>query len=150
MVAGEPSGDLLAATVVEALHERAPEVALAGIGGPRMQAQGFDAWYPMQKLAVNGYADVLMHLPELLSIRRTLRERWLAERPAAFVGVDAPDFNFGLEHALREGASPPCTSSVPRYGPGAVSASTRSARPFPTCWSCSRSRSRSTATPAFP
>lgn len=106
MVAGEPSGDLLAATVVEALRERAPQLALAGIGGPRMQAQGFDAWYPMHKLAVNGYADVLMHLPELLNIRRTLRERWLAERPAAFVGVDAPDFNFGLEHALREGGIP--------------------------------------------
>ncbi|MEK7946163.1 lipid-A-disaccharide synthase [Pigmentiphaga sp. YJ18] len=106
MVAGEPSGDLLAATVVEALRERAPQLALAGIGGPKMQAQGFDAWYPMHKLAVNGYADVLMHLPELLGIRRTLRERWLAERPAAFVGVDAPDFNFGLEHALREGGIP--------------------------------------------
>lgn len=106
MVAGEPSGDLLAATVAQALHERAPQFALAGIGGPRMQALGFDAWYPMQKLAVNGYADVLMHLPELLNIRRTLRERWLAERPAAFVGVDAPDFNFGLEHALRAGGVP--------------------------------------------
>ncbi|WP_124082021.1 lipid-A-disaccharide synthase [Pigmentiphaga humi] len=106
MVAGEPSGDLLAATVVQALRECAPAYALAGIGGPKMQAHGFDAWYPMQKLAVNGYADVLMHLPELLGIRRAVRERWLAERPAAFVGVDAPDFNFGLERALREGGIP--------------------------------------------
>lgn len=101
MVAGEPSGDLLAAMVVKALKTQSPGCALSGIGGPKMQAQGFDAWYPMQKLAVNGYADVLMHLPELLHIRRTVRERWLAERPAVFVGVDAPDFNFGLEHSLR-------------------------------------------------
>ncbi|MDX3905631.1 MAG: lipid-A-disaccharide synthase [Pigmentiphaga sp.] len=106
MVAGEPSGDLLAASVVEALHARAPQFALTGIGGPKMQAHGFEAWYPMQKLAVNGYADVLMHLPELLQIRRAVRERWLAERPAAFVGVDAPDFNFSLEHALRAGGIP--------------------------------------------
>jgi len=106
MVAGEPSGDLLAATVVQALRDRAPGCVLSGIGGPQMLAHGFDAWYPMQKLAVNGYADVLAHLPELLAIRRTIRDRWLAERPAAFVGVDAPDFNFSLEQALREGGIP--------------------------------------------
>ncbi len=106
MVAGEPSGDLLAAMVMEALKLRAPQLALEGIGGPKMQAQGFDAWYPMQKLAVNGYADVLRHLPELLRIRRTIRDRWLASPPAVFVGVDAPDFNFSLEHALHQRAIP--------------------------------------------
>jgi lipid-A-disaccharide synthase len=106
MVAGEPSGDLLAATVVGALRSHAPQLTLAGIGGPKMQAQGFDAWYPMQKLAVNGYADVLRHLPELLRIRRSVRDRWLAQRPAAFIGVDAPDFNFGLEAALRASGIP--------------------------------------------
>ena len=106
MVAGEPSGDLLAAMVVKALKASSPAIELSGIGGPKMQAQGFDAWYPMQKLAVNGYADVLLHLPELLNIRRTVRERWLAERPSVFVGVDAPDFNFGLENALRKSGIP--------------------------------------------
>ncbi|WP_345251153.1 lipid-A-disaccharide synthase [Pigmentiphaga soli] len=106
MVAGEPSGDLLAAPVIAALHARAPGLRVAGVGGPRMLAQGFDAWYPMQKLAVNGYADVLRHLPELLGIRADLRRRWLAEPPAAFVGVDAPDFNFTLEHALRAAGIP--------------------------------------------
>jgi lipid-A-disaccharide synthase len=106
MVAGEPSGDLLAAMVVGALHTHAPQLTLSGIGGPKMQAQGFDAWYPMHKLAVNGYADVVRHLPELLNIRRTLRDRWLAQPPAAFVGVDAPDFNFNLERSLRQGGIP--------------------------------------------
>ncbi|WP_420225646.1 lipid-A-disaccharide synthase [Pigmentiphaga litoralis] len=106
VVAGEPSGDLLAAMLVRELKHRAPTLPLQGIGGPKMLAQGFDAWYPMQKLAVNGYADVLRHLPELLTIRRTLRERWLAERPSVFVGVDAPDFNFALEGALKRGGVP--------------------------------------------
>ena len=92
--------------VVKALKASSPAIELSGIGGPKMQAQGFDAWYPMQKLAVNGYADVLLHLPELLNIRRTVRERWLAERPSVFVGVDAPDFNFGLENALRKSGIP--------------------------------------------
>lgn len=101
MVAGEASGDLLASLLLQGLHQRWPGAAAAGIGGPNMQAQGFDAWWPSQKLSVFGYVDALRHLPELLSIRRDLRNRVLAEQPEVFVGVDAPDFNFALETSLR-------------------------------------------------
>ncbi|MFA7679149.1 MAG: lipid-A-disaccharide synthase [Pigmentiphaga sp.] len=103
-VTGEPSGDLLAALVAAGIREQAPEAVFEGIGGPRLLEQGFNALYPMSKLAVNGYAEVLMHLPELLSIRRHLKQHWSAHRPAVMVGVDAPDFNFNLElHLRRQG-----------------------------------------------
>mgnify|MGYP003349149907 CR=1 FL=1 len=93
---------LFRSLLIQGRRERWPELSTAGIGGPRMLAQGFDAWWPSHKLSVFGYVDALRHLPELLSIRRRLRQRVLAERPGLFVGVDAPDFNFGLERALRE------------------------------------------------
>lgn len=102
MVAGEASGDLLASLLLQGLHARWPGLAAGGIGGPKMQGQGFEAWWPSHKLSVFGYVDALRHLPELLSIRRALRQRVLAERPDVFVGVDAPDFNFALETALRQ------------------------------------------------
>ena len=105
-VAGEASGDLLAAHVLGALHARAPELRTAGIGGIRMCAEGFDAWWSSERLAVNGYADVLVRLPELLWIRGRLRRRLLAEPPLAFVGVDAPDFNLRLERRLRQAGIP--------------------------------------------
>jgi len=101
-VAGEASGDVLAAHVLRAIRGRAPGVRLAGIGGAQMQAAGLQAWWPSERLAVNGYADVLARLPELLWIRRRLRQRLLAEPPAVFVGVDAPDFNLQLERRLRQ------------------------------------------------
>jgi lipid-A-disaccharide synthase len=101
MVAGEASGDLLASLLLQGLALRWPGVQAAGIGGPRMAAQGFDAWWPSHKLAVFGYVDALRHLRELLAIRKALRQRLLSERPELFVGVDAPDFNFALETALR-------------------------------------------------
>jgi lipid-A-disaccharide synthase len=102
MVAGEASGDLLASLLLDGLRRRWPGTTAAGIGGPRMVAGGFDAWWPADKLSVFGYVDALMHLRELLGIRRALRERLLADRPDVFIGVDAPDFNFGLETSLRE------------------------------------------------
>jgi len=101
-VAGEASGDVLAAHVLRAICGRAPGVRLAGIGGAQMQAAGLQAWWSSERLAVNGYADVLARLPELLWIRRRLRQRLLAEPPAVFVGVDAPDFNLQLERRLRQ------------------------------------------------
>jgi len=101
-VAGEASGDVLAAHVLRAIRARACDVRLAGIGGAQMQAAGLQAWWPSERLAVNGYADVLVRLPELLWIRRRLRQRLLAEPPAVFVGVDAPDFNLQLERRLRQ------------------------------------------------
>lgn len=101
MVAGEASGDLLASLLLQGLRERWPGTQAAGIGGPKMAAQGFDAWWPSEKLSVFGYVDALRHYRELLGIRNALRERLLAERPQLFIGVDAPDFNFGLEAPLR-------------------------------------------------
>lgn len=73
-----------------------------GIGGKAMQAQGFDARWPIEKLAVNGYVEVLRHLPELLSIRWRLGNQIIQQRPQLFIGVDAPDFNFGLETRLKQ------------------------------------------------
>jgi len=103
MVAGEASGDLLAGMLLAALRQRWPTLKAAGIGGPKMAAQGFEAWWPHDKLAVRGYAEVLRHYWELVSIRRQLGERLLRERPDVFIGVDAPDFNLGLEARLRGG-----------------------------------------------
>lgn len=101
MVAGEASGDLLAGLLLGALRRRWPGLGAAGIGGPRMREQGFDAWWPHDRLAVHGYAEALRHYREIAGIRRALARRLLAERPDAFVGVDAPDFNLGLEAQLK-------------------------------------------------
>ena len=101
LVAGESSGDLLAGHLLAALRARWPGLSVGGIGGAQMAAQGFDAWWPMEKLAVRGYLEVLPRLPELLRIRRQLGDRLLAERPDLFIGVDAPDFNFDLEARLK-------------------------------------------------
>ena len=102
MVAGETSGDLLASLLLQGLKARWPALAAGGIGGPKMTALGFDAWWPAEKLSLFGYVDVLMHYRELVGIRNALGDRLIAERPDVFVGVDAPDFNFGLEKRLRE------------------------------------------------
>jgi lipid-A-disaccharide synthase len=101
IVAGEASGDSLAATLIRAVRERHPEVRFVGIAGPKMQAEGCEAWFPLEKLAVRGLAEVLRHVPELLAIRRELRARILHERIPVFVGVDSPDFNLGLEAKLK-------------------------------------------------
>ena len=101
MVAGETSGDLLAAQLLAPLRRRLPDLATWGIGGPRMVAEGFDAVWPSERLAVRGYVEVLRHYRGIAAIRRAL-ERRLGERPpTAFVGVDAPDFNLDLEVRLR-------------------------------------------------
>nr|WP_294863731.1 lipid-A-disaccharide synthase [uncultured Pseudogulbenkiania sp.] len=102
MVAGEASGDLLGAHLMAALKARHPEIEFAGIGGPRMQAQGLYSVVPQERLAVRGYAEVLSRLPELLRIRAHLRDGLIAERPDVFVGIDAPDFNLGLEKSLKK------------------------------------------------
>jgi lipid-A-disaccharide synthase len=101
MVAGEASGDLLGAHLIRALKARLPSARFVGIGGPKMQAAGFDPWYPAESLAVRGYVEVLRQLPGILRIRKNLRKRLLAEPPDLFIGVDAPDFNLSLERALR-------------------------------------------------
>jgi lipid-A-disaccharide synthase len=101
MVAGETSGDLLASLLLRGLKGRWPGLTAGGIGGPRMQGEGFDAWVPSERLAVFGYVDALLRLRELLGIRKRVGDRLVAERPDVFIGVDAPDFNFGLETRLR-------------------------------------------------
>lgn len=101
MVAGETSGDLLAAHLLQAMMARWPALQAYGIGGPAMTSQGFEAWWPSERLAVRGYVEVLPRLAELLRMRRRLGDRLLARRPQVFVGVDAPDFNFDLELRLR-------------------------------------------------
>ena len=101
IVAGEASGDALAATLIEAVRARHPGVRFAGIAGPRMQAAGCEAWYPLESLSVRGFVEVVGRLPELVRIRRALASRLLAERVPVFVGVDAPDFNLGLEARLK-------------------------------------------------
>ncbi|HZF80845.1 MAG TPA: lipid-A-disaccharide synthase, partial [Rubrivivax sp.] len=101
MVAGEASGDLLAGLLLGGLRRRWPSLQAAGIGGPKMAEQRFQAWWPHHKLAVRGYVEVLRHYREIAGIRDALTQRLLSERPAAFIGVDAPDFNLGLEARLK-------------------------------------------------
>ena len=101
MVAGEASGDLLAGLLLGGLNQRWPGLQTVGVGGPRMVAQGFEPWWPSDKLAVRGYVEVLSHYREIKGIRDKLADRLLADPPAAFVGVDAPDFNLGLEKRLK-------------------------------------------------
>ncbi|MBL8409060.1 MAG: lipid-A-disaccharide synthase [Candidatus Accumulibacter phosphatis] len=102
MVAGEASGDLLASQLIQALQVRLPNAVFYGVGGPKMLGLGFDAWHPLEKLAVRGYVEVLRHYREIAGIRADLKRRLLADPPDVFIGVDAPDFNLGLEKALKQ------------------------------------------------
>lgn len=106
IVAGEASGDQLGAHLIRALRARLPHACFTGIGGPRMQSAGMQVLYPAEKLAVRGYAEVLRHLVEIWGIRRRLKAHFLKERPALFVGVDAPDFNLSLEASLKSAGIP--------------------------------------------
>ena len=102
LVAGEASGDLLGAGLINALRRRFPEAEFAGIGGDAMRAEGLDAWFDASELAVMGLAEVVSHLPRLLRLRRSLRTRVFAWKPDVFVGIDAPDFNLGVERWLKQ------------------------------------------------
>ena len=101
LVAGEASGDLLASHLIASLKKQMPEAIFYGIGGPKMQAQGFEALWPSEKLAVRGYTEVLRHYREITGIRRDLLKRLKADKPDLFIGVDAPDFNLWLEGKLK-------------------------------------------------
>jgi lipid-A-disaccharide synthase len=100
IIAGEASGDLLAARLILALRERCPDCQFEGIAGTEMQAAGCHSLFPLEKLSVMGLVEVLVHLPELLSIRKQLFERWRDNPPDLFIGVDAPDFNLPLAAKL--------------------------------------------------
>jgi lipid-A-disaccharide synthase len=101
MVAGEASGDLLGSRVIAALRARLPQATYCGIGGPRMVAAGFESWFPQEALAVRGFVEVVRHLPEVLGVRRALAKRLRAAPPQLFIGIDAPEFNLGLERRLK-------------------------------------------------
>ncbi|MDH3209620.1 MAG: lipid-A-disaccharide synthase, partial [Burkholderiaceae bacterium] len=101
MVAGEASGDLLAAMLLGGLKTRWPQLQAFGVGGPKMDAQGFSSWWPHDKLAVRGYVEVLRHYREIVEIRKQLGFRLLLEKPDVFIGIDAPDFNLELEARLK-------------------------------------------------
>jgi lipid-A-disaccharide synthase len=106
MVAGEPSGDALGLHLIQALRRHLPHARFTGIGGPRMQGAGFEAMFPMEQLAVMGIVEVLRHYPRLASIRRRLAGHFLSERPQLFIGIDAPEFNLGLELKLKSAGVP--------------------------------------------
>jgi lipid-A-disaccharide synthase len=106
MVAGEASGDQIAAPLIEALKARRNPVLFAGIGGPRMEALGFESHYPMDRLSVRGYAEVVRHYREIMGIRRGLISSLLAERPDVYIGVDASEFNLGVERKLKDAGIP--------------------------------------------
>jgi lipid-A-disaccharide synthase len=106
IVAGEASGDQLGAHLMRALKTHRPELHFVGIGGPKMEAAGAEILYPTEKLAVRGVIEVLKHYWEIVGIRRRLRAHFLRERPALFIGIDAPDFNLDLEIALKKAGIP--------------------------------------------
>lgn len=106
MVAGEASGDLLAALLIGGLRRRWPDLALSGIGGPQMARAGFENWWPSDRLAVRGYVEVLRHYRGISAIREQLARRLIAQPPGLFIGVDAPDFNLGLAQRLRAAGIP--------------------------------------------
>ncbi|HUW75855.1 MAG TPA: lipid-A-disaccharide synthase [Gallionella sp.] len=106
IVAGEASGDLLGSHLIAALKTARPDLKFVGIGGPRMKTAGMEILFPMEKLAVNGYVEVLRHYFEIVGIRRKLRAYFLDNRPDLFIAIDAPDFNLDLELVLKRHGIP--------------------------------------------
>ena len=97
LVAGEASGDILGAGLMQALRQHCPQVEFIGVGGPLMQAQGLTSYFPMERLAIMGLVEVLGRLPELLSRRKRLIATLKEQQPDVFIGIDAPDFNLNIE-----------------------------------------------------
>lgn len=106
ILAGEASGDLLGARLIQALHEKFPALSIEGIGGPAMIAAGCDSLFDMERLAVMGFVEPLLRLPDLIKLRHDLYQHFTKNRPDIFIGIDAPDFNIGLELKLRHAGIP--------------------------------------------
>lgn len=102
IVVGEASGDILGAALMVELRRHFPTAEFSGIGGPRMLAQGFHSYFPQDRLAVMGLVEPLKRLPELLRIRKFLREHFIQNPPAVFIGIDSPDFTIPLEESLKQ------------------------------------------------
>jgi len=102
ILAGEDSGDQLGADLIVSLRQHYPQARFVGIGGARMQAQGFESWFDIHELSLFGFSEVISHLPRLLRLRKSLVARLLKVRPAVVVGIDAPDFNLGVERRLKQ------------------------------------------------
>lgn len=106
IVAGEASGDLLGAGLIAALRELLPGAQFEGVAGPLMRAAGCHALYPVEQISVMGLVEVLRHLPRLLHMRADLARNFITSRPDVFIGIDAPDFNLGLERRLKRAGIP--------------------------------------------
>lgn len=106
MVAGEASGDLLGAKLIRALREQHPDIQIEGLGGPAMIAAGCRSLFDMERLAVMGFVEPLLRLPDLIKLRCGLYHHFLKNRPDVFIGIDSPDFNLGLETKLRQQGIP--------------------------------------------
>jgi len=123
LVAGEASGDVLGAGLIRAIRARFPDAVIEGVAGPQMIAAGCECWEPAESLAVMGLVEPLRHIPRLLRLRRELARRWIASPPDVFVGIDAPDFNLGLEKKLRKAGIPTAhyvSPSIWAWRPGRV------------------------------
>lgn len=106
IVAGEASGDILGAALMRALRRHYPDCEFSGIGGPRMLAQGFHSYFPMDRLSVMGFVEPFKRLPELLKIRRFIKEHFTERPPAVFIGIDSPDFTLNIERHLKASGVP--------------------------------------------
>lgn len=106
MVAGEASGDQLGAALIRAIREQNPDTRFVGVGGPLMQAAGMDCWWDSAELSIMGLFEVINHIPRLLNLRRQLLAKLLRVKPAVFIGIDAPDFNLGVEKKLKTRSIP--------------------------------------------
>lgn len=115
IVAGEASGDQLGSHLMQAVQAHFPGATFFGIGGPKMQGLGMDVWFPMEKLAVRGFVEVLKHYSEIVGIRRKLKSRLLAARPDLFIGIDAPAFNMDLETDLKQAGIPTIHYVCPQF-----------------------------------
>lgn len=115
IVAGEASGDQLGSHLMQAAQAHFPGATFFGIGGPKMQGLGMDVWFPMEKLAVRGFVEVLKHYGEIVGIRRKLKARLLAAKPDLFIGIDAPAFNMDLETDLKQAGIPTIHYVCPQF-----------------------------------